>query len=167
MAMTRSNDASEIRVSTGNRVGHGFRGMRWAIVGGLLGMVGVIWGIATQDTGGGMVHDLTQGIRDRVADARASVRNQGLASQIEGRIRQDKNLIADKIEVVVEDGSTAILKGEVPDQDDKDKAVTLARDTRGVLKVIDQLALPPTPRVIEAAPAADAPDVATRARSFQ
>jgi hypothetical protein len=96
-------------------------------------------------------------IRDCLTYDRSAVRKLGLAQQIETRLWQDKRLVADSVVVEVEDGGTAVLKGIVPDEVHKDRAVALARDTRGVEKVIDELAVRPSARTINTAPAAPVP----------
>ena len=105
-------------------------------------------------------------LRDTLTFDRSAVRRLGLRQQVETRLWQDKRLVADDIIVEVEDGGTAVLKGIVPDQDHKDKAVTLARDTRGVEKVVDELAVRPSSRTIKAAPAPAVPTgVASNSKS--
>ena len=107
-------------------------------------------------------------LKDFLCFDRSSVRKLGLGQQVETRIWQDKRLIADEIIVVVDDGGTVILKGIVPDEDHKEKAVALARYTRGVEKVVDQLAVRPSSRTIKAVPAAPVPTgVATNPRDVQ
>ena len=70
--------------------------------------------------------------RPLVFQQRASVRNLGLAQQLETRLWQDKRLVADQILVEVEQEGKAILRGLVPDLLHKELAVSLAQDTRGV-----------------------------------
>ncbi len=96
-------------------------------------------------------------VLDLVFQQRASIRNMGLAQQLETRLWQDKRLSAEGIVVEVEEEGTAVLKGLVPDRVHKELAVALAQETRGVAKVVDQLALSPTSRTIEATPAAPVP----------
>ncbi len=104
-------------------------------------------------------------LRDCLTFDRASVRKIGLSQQIETRLWQDKRLVADEVVVEVVDGSTAVLRGIVPDEEHKDRAVSLARDTRGVEKVVDELAVRPSSRTIKAAPAPAVPTgVASNAR---
>jgi hypothetical protein len=88
---------------------------------------------------------------------RFSVRNMGLAQQLETRLWQDKRLSAEGIVVEVEEEGTAVLKGIVPDRNHKEMAVALAQETRGVARVVDQLAVSPTSRTIETTPAAAVP----------
>lgn len=112
------------------------------------------------------VQDASATVQDKYAEARTSARNEGLRQQIATRLQGEKAFDAEKIEVHVEDESTAILEGLVPDAAAKEKAVALTRDTRGVLRVVDHLAVVPPPRVIVAPPANDTvPTVAPRPRS--
>jgi hypothetical protein len=96
-------------------------------------------------------------LRDCLTYDQTSVRKLGLTQQIETRLGQDKRLVADSIIVEVEDGGTAVLKGIVPDEFHKEKAVALTRDTRGVEKVVDELAVRPSARTINTVPAAPVP----------
>lgn len=95
--------------------------------------------------------------RDCCAQDSSSVRSLGLSQQIETRLWQDKRLDADGIIVEVQDGGTAVLRGIVPDDDHKDQAVALARETRGVERVVDELAVPAPARTIETDPSAAVP----------
>jgi len=99
------------------------------------------------------IQDASSTVQDKISDVRSSARNNSLAQQVGTRLKQDKAIDASRIEVSAEGEGTVILRGLVPDDSDKDKAATLARDTRGVDKVIDHLAVPPVPRVIAAGPA--------------
>ena len=95
--------------------------------------------------------------RDCVANEGTSVRRLGLGQQLETRLWQDKRLVAEGIIVEIGEGGTAVLRGIVPDEGHKEKAVSLARDTRGVERVVDQLAVGTSSRTIDAAPAAAVP----------
>jgi hypothetical protein len=88
-------------------------------------------------------------VKDSSSEGSFSVRNLGLGQQIETRLCQDKRLDATGIVVEVEEDGTAVLRGLVSNSAHKDTAVTLVRDTRGVERVIDHLAVPPEARVIE------------------
>jgi BON domain len=94
---------------------------------------------------------------DLAFQQRSSVRNLGLAQQLETRLWQDKRLVAEGIVVEVEAEGTAVLKGIVPDRDHKELAVALAQETRGVARVVDQLAVSPASRTIETTPADPVP----------
>ena len=96
-------------------------------------------------------------LRDVATQDRTSVRDLGLAQQVETRLWQDKRLVADGIVVEVEGGGTVVLKGLVLDLDHKEKAVALVRDTRGVERIVDQLAVAPASRTIVTTPSAAVP----------
>lgn len=154
--------------------------VRWAMIfGGLLGVIVVV--ALMMDSGpkagesepdgaiDGTVRSIARGVRETSAtvgegfeSARESATNLGMVQQIETRLSQDKAVVADGIEVAVEEEGTATLSGLVPSQACKEKAVSLTRDTRGVVRVIDRLAVTPPDRII-LAPAAEAvPEVASR-----
>jgi len=132
----------------------------WAIAGIMFGVAVAAWAGGHLDPYTAKFSGVVSGIQnasstvqDRIANARASARNTGLTQQVDARLRQDKAIDASRIEVSVGEEGTVILQGSVPDDNDKDKAATLARDTRGVSRVIDHLAIPPKPRVIATGPA--------------
>ncbi len=96
-------------------------------------------------------------VRDSSSQGSSSVRNLGLGQQIETRLCQDKRLDATGIVVEVEEDGTAVLRGLVSSPAQKDTAVGLVRDTRGVERVIDHLAVPPTARIIDTPAGGSAP----------
>ena len=119
------------------------------------GILGGLRGAARSMAKGGRYAAAT--LLDLVFQKRSSVRNLGLAQQVETRLWQDKRLVAEEIVVEVEEEGTAVLRGIVPDRDHKELAVALAQDTRGVARVVDQLAVSPASRTIEATPSAAVP----------
>ena len=162
---------------------------RWAIAGAAFGVVGSSWvgvghhwpkatdapaGVAetaegTDGTIDGAVRKVSDGIqattttvRDGYDRMRGASRNVALVAAVNARLRQDKSLDSDRIDVSVADEGTVILKGQVPDVASKEMAVDLTRDIRGVVQVEDHLAIPPKARVIAAA---SDDDPATPARS--
>ena len=160
---------------------------RWAIAGMILGVAGSSWvgvghrwprpadapaGTAEESEGtiDGAVRKVAEGIQDastnvrgRFDRAQGASRNSALVAQVKARLRQDKSLDSDRIEVLVEDEGTVILKGQVPDDAAKEIAVDLTRDIRGVARVEDSLAVTPRPRVFAAASDED-PSTAARPR---
>jgi hypothetical protein len=165
--------------AAGSEAGRAPSRVRWAIAGAVFGIGVATWvGIGRERRGSGEaggtldgavqtiprgVQDTSAAVGEQLAQARTSARNLGIEQQIAARLHGDKALDAEKIIVQVEDQGTAVLKGLVSDTAAKDKVVALTRDTRGVLKVVDQLAVVPSPRVIVAPPAdAAAPAVAGR-----
>ena len=65
----------------------------------------------------------------------------GVESRIYGRLHWDKALTNAPIQLEVQPGGVAVLTGSVPDATAKVKAETLAADTVGVTKVVNQLAV--------------------------
>ena len=141
---------------------------RWALGGLLVGMLpgtwigggtdrygddeGVLGGLrGTYVTMARSYHYSVATIRDCMYQNGSSVRKLGLVRQIENRIWQDKRLAAEAIVVGVEDDGKVVLTGQVPDPAHKERAVELARNTRGVETVVDQLAVALPSRTIDAA----------------
>jgi len=109
------------------------------------------------------IDDASTDVRDRVNRVRAATRNVALVAQVTSRLRQDKALDSDRIDVSAVGEGTVILKGLVSDEASKEMAVDLTRDVRGVVQVEDHLAITPPPRVI-AAEADDDPATPARPR---
>ncbi len=103
------------------------------------------------------VQDATQSLRERFAQARASVQSMGIEARIYGRIHWDKALHESMIDLEVDRAGVTTLRGTVADSLAREKAVVLARDTVGVTQVIDQLTITPLPRTTGATPAAIGP----------
>ncbi len=75
-------------------------------------------------------------------------RKSDLASQVDNRLDSDKGLDSSQIEVRPGADGAIELHGMVANPEAKDRAVALARDTRGTRQVVDQLAILPKPRVV-------------------
>ena len=137
---------------------------KWGMRGALLAvaiMLGLAAWIALGEARRGRIGDAVQTVTDgaqdastnvqgKISDARTSARKVGLEQKVSDRLHGDKSLGAEKIEVTVLDEGTATLRGQVPDAAAKEKAVALARDTRGVVRVVDHVAVTPPPRVFDA-----------------
>ena len=80
-------------------------------------------------------------VREGFHKTRDSVHSMGVMSRVYGRLHWDKALHASTLTVKVEDG-VVTLRGAVPTQAAKAKAVTLAAETVGVSRVIDELTIP-------------------------
>jgi osmotically-inducible protein OsmY len=81
-------------------------------------------------------------VRESFHKTRESVHNMSVASRVYSRLHWDKSLHASTtLHVKVEDGA-ATLTGSVPTAEAKTKAATLAAETVGVNKVIDELTVP-------------------------
>jgi hypothetical protein len=83
-----------------------------------------------------------EAVRESFHKTRESVHSMGVAARVYGRLHWDKALHDCKtLHIKVEEG-VATLTGSVPNAEAKAKAVTLAADTVGVNKVIDELTIP-------------------------
>ena len=82
-------------------------------------------------------------VREGFAKTRDSVQGMGVLSRVYGRVHWDKALNSSSIFVKAE-GGTITIRGIVPDEDAKAKAIALVKDTVGVTRVIDQLSVLPT-----------------------
>jgi hypothetical protein len=87
---------------------------------------------------------ITAEVREAWAKARREVDELGVQGRVYGRLRWDKALADEPIDVAVEkestdQESTVILTGRVPNERARKKALQLAQDTVGVREVIDRL----------------------------
>ena len=99
----------------------------------------------------GAVQDIKSGFRkagnaakEQFAKARTSVHNMGVESRVYGRIHWDKALNDATIELTSTEDGVITLNGTVADAKAKIKAIDLTKDTVGVTKVVDQLAVRPS-----------------------
>jgi hypothetical protein len=69
---------------------------------------------------------------------RAAVHGMGLVPRIYGRLHWDKHLSKSHF-VLAANGSSVTVRGIVPDESARTRAITLIEDTVGVTQVIDQL----------------------------
>lgn len=86
-----------------------------------------------------------ESIQQQYARARTAVHNMGVSSRIYARLHWDKELQTSKIDIDVKKDGVATLKGTVPDAKAKAKALALAQDTVGVVRVMDQMTVGTTP----------------------
>jgi len=91
-------------------------------------------------------------VREGFERTRASVQNMNVVSRVYSRLHWDKSLANAMLDIEVKAGGVVILRGVVNDNEAKARAVSLAADTVGVAKVIDQLSLSVPSRVIPAQP---------------
>jgi osmotically-inducible protein OsmY len=78
-------------------------------------------------------------------DAKQSVDELGIQGRVYARVRWDKALADQKIDIQVEKKDIVILTGIVRDEEAMDKAVQLTEDTIGVREVVNQLQVMPQP----------------------
>jgi osmotically-inducible protein OsmY len=78
-------------------------------------------------------------------DAKQSVDELGIQGRVYARLRWDKALANQKIEIQVQKKDVVVLTGIVPDEIALEKALQLAQDTIGVRDVHNQLQIQPRP----------------------
>jgi len=79
-------------------------------------------------------------VREGFAKTRESVQGMGLVPRVYGRLHWDKALHSSTLFVKAEGGSVTV-RGMVPDDATRTKAIALIKDTVGVTHVIDQLSV--------------------------
>jgi hyperosmotically inducible periplasmic protein len=77
-------------------------------------------------------------VRDGFARTKESVQGMGLVPRVYGRLHWDKALNSSPLFVKAE-GGTVTIRGTVPDEAAKAKAISLVKDTFGVTRVVVQL----------------------------
>ena len=145
------------------------RNARWIFP--AVAVVGLSWGYAglAQDPGSGkkvgekvdeVIQDIKGGLRkagdavkEEFSKAKTAVNNMGVESRVYGRIHWDKALNDATIELSANDDGVITLDGTVASDKAKAKAVELARETVGVTKVVDKLAVRPASSVTSTTPA--------------
>jgi hyperosmotically inducible periplasmic protein len=81
-----------------------------------------------------------ESVREGFSKTRESVQGMGLIPRVYGRLHWDKALHSSTLFVKAE-GGTVIIRGLVPDDAAKAKAVALVKDTVGVTQVIVQISV--------------------------
>jgi osmotically-inducible protein OsmY len=85
------------------------------------------------------LQDAGESLRSQFARARESVHNMGIESRVYGRLHWDK-LLADAALDIQNQNGVVILRGTVANAKAKARALELAKETVGVIQVVDQLA---------------------------
>lgn len=83
--------------------------------------------------------DISEGFRTRFEGVRADVHRMGVQPRVYSRIHWDKALYESKLEVHVMRNGSVLLRGMVPDEAARKRAVMLAQTTAEVTGVIDEL----------------------------
>lgn len=78
-------------------------------------------------------------VRDGFARTRESVQGMGLVPRVYGRLHWDKALHSSQFLVKADGGGAVTIRGTVPDDAAKAKAIALVKDTFGVTRVVVQL----------------------------
>jgi len=79
-------------------------------------------------------------VREGFARTRDSVQGMGLIPRVYGRLHWDKALYSSTLLVMAE-GGTVTIRGMVPDEAAKARAIALVKDTVGVTRVVVQLSV--------------------------
>lgn len=112
---------------------------------------------ATQDRAPAQIGERVDRALDRLGDniregweeARGAVNRMGLQARVYSRVRWDKALENETIEIDVQAADAVVLRGSVKSDVAKHKAIELARDTVGVARVVDELTVAPPAAAVE------------------
>ncbi len=96
--------------------------------------------------------ELREDVQQAWTDVRKSVDKLSVQGRVYGRLRWDKALAKEPIEVDVQEKDIVVLTGRVPDQEARQKAIQLAKDTLGVRDVVDHLQVEPRQQAEEPNP---------------
>jgi osmotically-inducible protein OsmY len=91
-------------------------------------------------------------VKEEFSKAKTTVNNMGVESRVYGRLHWDNALNDASIELSASDDGVIALNGTVADDKAKVKAVELTRETVGVTKVVDHLAVRPASPTTTPAP---------------
>lgn len=97
---------------------------------------------------------IRRGVEGAYARTQTRVNTMQVLDRVYSRLHWEKTLTSAALEMEVRPGGVTVLRGVVPDAKAKAKAVELARDTTGVVQVVDELSVAPA-----ASPTAPAPVV--------
>ncbi len=93
---------------------------------------------------------LGDNIREGWEEARGAVNRMGLQARVYSRVRWEKALENETVEIDVQASDAVVLRGNVKSEAAKHKAIELARDTVGVARVVDELrVVPPADAAVE------------------
>jgi osmotically-inducible protein OsmY len=93
------------------------------------------------------IENLSQEVQEAWSEARARLDKLTVQGRVYGRLRWDKTLADEPIDVSVEANDLVTLSGRVPNEEARQKALTLTKDTVGVREVIDRLQVDPLRRI--------------------
>jgi hyperosmotically inducible protein len=92
---------------------------------------------------------LGDNLREGWEEARGAVNRMGLQARVYSRVRWDKTLENETIEIDVQATDAVVLRGNVKNEAAKHKAIQLARETVGVARVVDELTVVPAAAEVE------------------
>ncbi len=89
------------------------------------------------------VEGAAEGVQRGWERTKGAVHSMGIESRVYGRLHWDKALTAAPIQLEMQAGGVAVLRGTVADAAAKVKAEALTADTVGVTRVVSQIAIAP------------------------
>lgn len=127
-----------------------------ALTMGLLCLMAVPTAKAQQGIGQRLGQQLDKGIdrlssefREGWASLRQTVDRMGVQGRVYSRLRWDKQIDTSEIDIDSDEAGVVVLRGKIRSAEAKDKAVSLARDTVGVERVVDELTVAGPQETIE------------------
>ncbi len=87
------------------------------------------------------INRLSNELREGWTSLRQTVDRMGVQGRVYSRLRWDKQIDTSEIDIESQDGGIVVLRGKVHSTKAKDKAVSLANDTVGVERVVDELTI--------------------------
>jgi osmotically-inducible protein OsmY len=93
------------------------------------------------------LEQLREEVQEAWGDVRARLDKLSVQGRVYVRLRWDKLLAEEPIDVSVEAKDVVTLTGRVPNEEARQKAVQLSKDTVGVRDVIDRLQVDPLRRI--------------------
>ena len=91
-------------------------------------------------------------VEGEIARGEITAQERDLLARVDSRIRWDKQLVAAVLQIEVRADGTVVLRGSVPDESAKNRAADLAQSTVGVTRVVDELGVTDTVKIIDAKP---------------
>ncbi|WP_337173317.1 BON domain-containing protein [Paludisphaera sp.] len=92
-----------------------------------------------------------EAVRESFEKSRVRINDMGVEARVYGRVHWDKMLESSTIDIAAEADGIVTLRGSVPSDEARTRAVELATDTVGVARVIDELAVQTTSQVVDPA----------------
>ncbi len=126
MGLAFATCASFAQQTLGERVGEGLQNV----------------GEGLQSVGRGVrrgVQEAGDVLKRQFETVRADVNRMGVQSRVYSRLHWERSLHQSRLEVHMMRDGTALLRGAVPDQEARERAVEITRNTVGITSVIDEL----------------------------
>jgi len=99
-------------------------------------------GEGLQNVGRGMkrgVLEVGDVVKRQFETVRSDVNRMGIQSRVYSRLHWERSLYDSRLEVHMLRDGTVLLRGTVPDQEARERAVEIARNTVGIMAVIDEV----------------------------